>query len=82
MHHIVEKILQLQLIYMKDPKDLARCNRQLFEKLKALNANELTEKTKQYLTKDEVKGVMARRDKIVAYFQKLVAEKGENEVLY
>jgi len=25
---------------------------------------------------------MARRDKIVAQFQKLIAEKGENEVLY
>ncbi len=67
---------------LKDPKDLVRCDRQLFEKLKALNADELTEKTKRYLTKDEVKAVMARRDKIVAYFQKLIAEKGENEVLY
>jgi hypothetical protein len=67
---------------LKDPKNLLRCERQLFEKLKALNANELTENTKQYLTKDEMKAVMARRDKIVAYFQKLIAEKGENEVLY
>jgi hypothetical protein len=67
---------------LKDPKNLVRCDRQLFEKLKALSANELTEKTKQYLTKDEMKAVMARRDKIVAYFQKLIAEKGENEVLY
>jgi hypothetical protein len=67
---------------VKDPKDLVRCDRQLLEKLKALNANELTEKTKGYLTKDEVKGVMARRDKIVERFQKLIAEKGENEVLY
>ena len=67
---------------LQNPKDLVHCERQLFEKLKALNANELTEKTKGYLTKDEVKGVMARRDKIVAYFQKLIGEKGENEVLY
>jgi hypothetical protein len=29
-----------------------------------------------------VKGVMARRDKIVAQFQKMIAEKGESEVLY
>jgi hypothetical protein len=69
-------------IDVKDPKDLVRCDRQLFEKLKALNADQLMEKTKPHLTKDEVKGVMARRDKIVAYFQKLIAEKGENEVLY
>ncbi|MGB7434998.1 MAG: hypothetical protein WBQ61_04620 [Candidatus Acidiferrum sp.] len=67
---------------LKDPKNLVRCNRQLFEKLKALNANELAEKTKPYLTKDEVKAVMVRRDKIVELFQKLITEKGENEVLY
>jgi hypothetical protein len=67
---------------LRDPKDLVRCDRQLFEKLKALNANELAEKTKHYLTKEEVEGVMARRDKIVAQFQKLIAEKGESEVLY
>jgi len=68
---------------LKDPsKNLLRCDRQLLEKLKVLDGNALTEKTKNYLTKDEVKAVMARRDKIVAYFQQLIAEKGENEVLY
>jgi len=67
---------------LKNTKDLVRCDRQLFEKLKALNANELAEKTKQYLTKDEMKAVMARRDKIVAQFQKMISEKGEKEVLY
>ena len=67
---------------VKEPKDLVRCDRQLLEKLKVLDANALAEKTKGYLTKDEVKAVMARRDKIVAQFQKMVAEKGENEVLY
>ena len=67
---------------LKDPKDLVRCDRQLFEKLKALNGNDLAEQTKQYLDKEEVKAVMARRDKIVAQFQKLISEKGEKEVLY
>ena len=67
---------------LRNTKDLVRCDRQLFEKLKALDANQLEEKTKQYLTKPEVKAVMARRDKIVAQFQKMIAEKGENEVLY
>jgi hypothetical protein len=50
--------------------------------MKALRADEVTEKTKHYLNKDEVKALMARRDKIVTHFQKLVTEKGENEVLY
>jgi len=67
---------------LKDPGDLVRCDRQLLEKLRALDGNVLAENTKRYLTKEEVDAVMSRRDKIVALFQKLIAEKGENEVLY
>ena len=67
---------------LKSPKDLVRCDRQLLEKLKALDANALTEKTNHYLNKDQIKAVMARRDKIVAQFQQMISEKGENEVLY
>ena len=68
---------------LKDPQaNLVRCNRQLLEKLKTLDAKEVAEKTKHYLDKDDVKAVMARRDKIVEHFQKLVSEKGENAVLY
>jgi hypothetical protein len=67
---------------LRIPKNLVKCDRQLFEKLKALKADELAEKTKHYLIKEEVNGVMARRDKIVAAFQALIAEKGEKEILY
>ena len=67
---------------LEDPKNLVRCDRQLFEKLKTLTGSDLAEKTKQYLNKEEVKAVMARRDKIVAQFNKLISEKGEKEVLY
>ena len=67
---------------LKNPNDLVHCDRQLFEKLKQLDVNALTEKTRRYLNKDEVKAVMARRDKIVGQFQKMISEKGENEVLY
>ncbi|HEX3353117.1 MAG TPA: hypothetical protein VHS34_09870 [Terriglobales bacterium] len=67
---------------LRNPGDLVRCDRHLLEKLKALNGDEFQAKTKGYLTKSEVKAVMARRDKIVDQFQKLIAEKGESEVLY
>ena len=67
---------------LRNPKGLVRCERQLLEKLRTLDANEVTAKTTHYLTKTEVKAVMARRDKIVALLQKLISEKGENEVLY
>ncbi|HEV2728721.1 MAG TPA: hypothetical protein VGV15_01705 [Terriglobales bacterium] len=67
---------------LRNRDDLVRCDRQLLEKLKTLDGGQLAEKTKHYLTKDEVKAVMARRDKIVARFQQLISEKGEGAVLY
>ena len=67
---------------LQAPKDLVQCDRQLFTKLKALDGNELAVRTKGFLTKQEVQAVMTRRDKIVDHFQKLIAEKGENEILY
>jgi hypothetical protein len=67
---------------LRVPKNLVKCDRGLLEKMKTLKGDELAEKTKSYLTKDEVNAVMARRDKIVATFQALIAEKGEKEVLY
>jgi hypothetical protein len=67
---------------LRGEKNLVKCDRQLLEKLKALKADEVSEKTKRYLTKDEINAVMARRDKIVAKFQSLIAQKGEKEILY
>ena len=44
---------------LKDPDaNLVHCDRQLFAKLKTLNQDELLEKTKHYLTEDEVKALM------------------------
>jgi hypothetical protein len=67
---------------LESAKDLAQCDRRLLEKLRQLNAAELERKTKDHLRKSEIKAVMARRDKIVAYFEQLVAKQGENAVLY
>ncbi len=67
---------------IQNPKDLEKCDKQLLERLRKLDGDELAAKTKGHLSKSEVQAVMARRDKIVAHFEKLVAEKGESEVLY
>jgi hypothetical protein len=67
---------------IEDPKDLVRCDRNLFAKLQALDSKEVTQKTKNYLSKDELQTLLTRRDKIVAVFQKLISEKGESSVLY
>ena len=67
---------------LRNPGNLVQCDRRLFERIKALDPNELAEKTRGYLNKDEVKALMARRDKIVAFFDELIKQKSENEVLY
>ena len=67
---------------LENPARLTMCDRQLLEKLRQLDEAQVLEKTKPHLRKEEVKAIMARRDLIVAYFEKRIAEKGENAVLY
>lgn len=67
---------------LQNPEDLVMCDRQLLEKLRQLDASTVLEKTKPFLTKSEVKALMARRDKIVKHFEEMVAQKGEAAVLY
>jgi hypothetical protein len=67
---------------LQNPEQLQRCDRQLLEKLRQLDGKEVLKETDPHLSPGEVKALMARRDKIVNYFQKLVARKGENRVLY
>jgi hypothetical protein len=67
---------------LKNSKDLVQCDREVLAKLRQLSYDQVFDATKPYLTKDEVKALIARRDKIVAYFHNLVAQKGESEVLY
>jgi hypothetical protein len=67
---------------LRDPKNLSMCDRQLLDRLRKLDYDEVLEKTKPHLSKGQVKALMARRDKILAYFDKLVSQKGEGEVLY
>jgi len=64
------------------PGNLERCDRNLLEKLRQLDAKELAASTKGYLNNAEVKAVMQRRDKIVAYFEQLLKDQGEGKVLY
>ncbi len=67
---------------LKNAKDLVQCDRQVLAKLRQLSYDQVFDATKPYLTKDEVKALIARRDRMVAYFDKLVAQKGESQVLY
>ena len=64
------------------PEEISRCERHLFDALEHLQLDALTHATTGYLTADEAKAVIARRDLIVTHVRKLIADKGEAAVLY
>jgi len=65
-----------------NPAHLARCDRHLLEKLRQLDEAAVRERTAPHINKTQVQAVMARRDLIVSFFEKKIAEKGEADVLY
>jgi hypothetical protein len=67
---------------LRNPEQLQRCDRQLWENLHKLNGKELMEKTASHLSKGEVQALMARRDAMVDCFRRLIQQKGESAVLY
>jgi hypothetical protein len=64
------------------PEVLVACDRELLEKIRQLDPDEVKRVLKSYLSKSELEALMARRDEIVAHFDELVEQKGENGVLY
>jgi hypothetical protein len=54
---------------LKSPGDLERCDRAMFEKLKALTKPDLVRTMEDYLTGAEIDALLQRRDKIVALFE-------------
>jgi hypothetical protein len=65
-----------------NPKNLVMCDRVLLERMRRLNREEVTAAVHPYLTKVEIEALLARRDVIVAFFDRAVREKGENAVLF
>ena len=63
-------------------KNLAMCDRTLLASLRKLDEETLMAELKAFLTKTEVKALIARRDLIVKFFDDEVASKGEGTVLY
>ena len=63
-------------------KNLVQCDRKLLAKLRELNKPLLQQRLKPYINDMEIDGLLARRDKIVAFFDKEIAAKGEAAVLF
>jgi hypothetical protein len=60
---------------------LQSCERALWEKLRALDAAAVKERLKEYLREQEINAVLERRQMLVGHFQKLIDERGEQNVL-
>jgi hypothetical protein len=69
---------------LKNPENLVQCDRKLLANLRKLDKATLEEKLvkPRYLSKPEMEAVLARRDKIVEFFEKQIAQKGEAAVLF
>lgn len=63
-------------------KEIEHCERALLARLEALTPQALEEAVEHYLTDGEGEAVLKRRDLIVAHVRSLVAERGEDKVLY
>ena len=59
------------LTSLRETKNLQRCDQDLLERLKQLNAETLKKELGTYLTAPEIKGLLARRDRIVKVFEEL-----------
>ena len=72
---------RLQPELMHD-KDLAKMDRALMPRLEALTKDGVKSAVGDWLTNAEIDAMMKRRDLLVAHFKKLIAELGEEKVLY
>jgi hypothetical protein len=67
---------------LQNEKNLVMCDRKLLASLRKLDQETLDEQLQPFLTKGEIKALLARRDLIVKFFDNAVKEKGEGAVLY
>ena len=67
---------------LENPKNLVQCDRKLLAKLRELNKPLLQKRLKPYVGDMEIDGLLTRCDKIVAFFDREIAEKGEAAVLF
>jgi len=61
---------------------LTQCERGLYERLKTMDEASARTRLKDYLTTYELDNLFKRRKLIVARFDKLIAERGEDQVLF
>jgi len=64
------------------PERLERCDRALLAALRALTAESVKDAAGDSLTKDEIRALLARRDRILQHFEQRITDRGEASVLF
>ena len=67
---------------LQHTKDLNRMDRALMPRLEALDRAAVKKTVGDWLTNGEIDAMMKRRDLIIAHYKKLIADLGEDKVLY
>jgi len=68
--------------FKEGPRLMKQLPRDLYEKIKAVTAEEIKGAVGDYLTDQEIDGVLKRRDLIVSWVENYIKEMGEDQVLY
>ena len=66
---------------IREPKNLTRIDQRIYDGLRALDRPSAEKELSPYLRKIEIDGLFARRDRILALFDDLIAKKGESVVI-
>lgn len=67
---------------LSDADQLDVCPRDLFERMRDLDRDEVVDAIARHMEPGQIGALFARRDKIVEHYERLIAERGEESVLY
>jgi hypothetical protein len=66
---------------LRTKSQLTHCERTLWEALAELDKQELKEKLSAFLTKEQIRTIEKRRQKLIEHFEKLIEERGIDDVI-
>jgi hypothetical protein len=67
---------------LPDPSEVNRCEKSLWQNLRGLEEEEVKERLKPYLKKQELKSLLKRRQKLISHIEQLIDQQGEEAVIY
>ena len=66
----------------EEPEEIKRCDKLLWERLQTLEDQTISEQLRPFLRPEEISDLLSRRQRLVEHIQRLIDEKGAEEVLF